>query len=169
MSGIKLRAKLEPYLEDNDFCFDIDSSKHLCIRKLCGRKIVVFYNLTFEKKEPTELEIEFAEKKISKVIHNINIDLQKLKKLEKIEVEPINVTRCWNDGDCYKITEGNLYVEFNMPIKQIKEIKITVNSIKQLDKERVKIDNLIETAIKYIELELEKENILSRLDQNCHF
>jgi len=165
--SIKLRAKLDQYLENENLHFDINDAKQLCIKEKCGKKIVTFYDLTFAKKDPTELEIDFVKLRLNKIINELNNDLQKLKELEEIVFEPIDITKSWNKKDTYTVDKNNMQVTFNIKTKEITKIKMEVKSIQKIDEQKAKINELVDKATKQIEIKLKKEEILSKLNQNC--
>ena len=166
--SIKLRANLDCLLEDKDLHFDMTDGKKLAIKTKCGQNLVVFNDLVFAKKEPTKSEIDFVKEVLKKQINEINKKIKRLKELEQNEPEKIKFYKKWNKEDIYEVATNDLEFDFNIKTKEISNIKIEANNVREIEEKLKQIHHLMQKVEKRIKWQEERDNIIQELNQNCN-
>ncbi len=144
--SIRLRANLDYLLEDKDLHFDMTNGKKLAIKTKCGQVLVTFNDLVFAKKEPTKSEIDFVKEVLKKQINEINKKIKRLKELEQNEPEKIKFYKKWNKEDVYEVATNDLEFDFNIKTKEISNIKIEANNVREIEEKLKQIHHLMQKA-----------------------
>ena len=163
--SIKLRAELDNLLTVDDLHFDMTNNKKLCIKTKCGKELVIFYDLSFSKKDPTKDEINFVKKILTKEIDKINKKLKKLKDLEKNKVEEITYSS-WNN-EVYSKKYSSCSVICDDDFKPI-TYKIQFSDKNEVENIINDLDEQVKNIKKYLKWKEEYDKIISELNQNCN-
>ena len=166
--SIKLRASLDYLLDDKDLHFGMTDEKKLAIKTKCGQTLVVFNDLVFAKKEPTRDEISFIKDTIRKQIEEINKKLNRLKELEQNEPEKISVFKKWGKDNVYEVIADNLKFNVNIKTKEVSNIRIDADNVREVEKKLKQIHPLMQKAEERIKWQEERDNIIKELNQNCN-